>query len=392
MKIAFFSTQSYDRKYFDQVNQHYGYELLYFEASLNEKTAILAEGCHAVCIFVNDQANALTLENLHKLGIRNIVLRCAGFNQVDLEKTAALGMRVLRVPAYSPESIAEHALALILTLNRKTHKAYNRVREGNFSLQRLTGFNISGKSIGIIGLGKIGLAFARIMQGFGCRILAFDPFAKDVPAYIELCDRDTLFEQSQIISIHCPLNAGTKHLINAASLAKMKEGVMLINTSRGAVIRTPDVIEALKSGKLGYLGIDVYEQEDKLFFRDLSESVIPDDQILRLMSFPNVLITAHQAFLTHEALTEIAETTLFNLKNFQPCGKLPGLLFEFQGKCSDGNVTESNGLFWIQNWKGISIAKKNMVIFMFTKLVFQIGLIKKTKAVFKFALQTHFFL
>ena len=174
MKIAFFSTQSYDRKYFDQVNRHYGYELLYFEASLNERTAILAEGCQAVCIFVNDQANALTLENLHKLGIRNIVLRCAGFNQVDLEKTAALGMRVLRVPAYSPESIAEHALALILTLNRKTHKAYNRVREGNFSLQRLTGFNISGKSIGIIGLGKIGLAFARIMQGFGCRILAFE--------------------------------------------------------------------------------------------------------------------------------------------------------------------------------------------------------------------------
>lgn len=315
MKVAFFSTQSYDRKYFDQVNRQYGYELIYFEVSLNEKTAVLAEGCDAVCIFVNDKADALTMEHLVKLGIGTIVLRCAGFNQVDLERASALGLQIFRVPAYSPEAIAEHALALILTLNRKTHKAYNRVREGNFSLQRLTGFNLNGKTIGIIGLGKIGLAFARIMHGMGCQVLAFDPFALEVPGYIQLTDADTLFKESQIISIHCPLNTGTKHLINASSLEKMKTGVMLINTSRGAVIHTPDVIEALKSGKLGYLGIDVYEQEDKLFFRDLSESLIPDDQILRLMSFPNVLITAHQAFLTHEALTEIAETTLENLKS-----------------------------------------------------------------------------
>lgn len=315
MKIAFFSTQSYDKKYFDAVNVRYGYELLYLEAALNATTYILAEGCDAVCIFVNDKADAETLNKLAGLGIRNIVLRCAGFNQVDLEEAVKLNMQVLRVPAYSPESVAEHAVAMILTLNRKTHKAYNRVREGNFSLERLTGFNLHGKTVGIIGLGKIGLAFGKIMQGFGCKVIAHDPFEKNVPEHIRLTGTDELFKESDIISIHCPLTEQTRHLLNEDSFSKMKTGVMLINTSRGAVICTADAIEALKTGKLGYLGIDVYEQEEKLFFRDLSESVIPDDQILRLMSFPNVLITAHQAFLTLEALTEIAETTLGNLKN-----------------------------------------------------------------------------
>jgi D-lactate dehydrogenase len=317
MKIAFFSTQSYDKKFFDEVNVHYGYELLYLEASLNATTYILAEGCDAVCIFVNDKADAETLRNLAKLGIHNIVLRCAGFNQVDLDEAARLKMKVLRVPAYSPESVAEHAVAMILTLNRKTHKAYNRIREGNFSLERLTGFNLYGKTVGIIGLGKIGLAFGKIMEGFGCKVIAFDPYEKNVPPHIRLTNTDTLFQESDIISIHCPLTPQTKHLLNKESFAKMKDGVMLINTSRGAVVCTADAIDALKTGKLGYLGIDVYEQEEKLFFRDLSESVIADDQILRLMSFPNVLITAHQAFLTIEALTEIAETTLTNIKSIE---------------------------------------------------------------------------
>ncbi|WP_432712037.1 2-hydroxyacid dehydrogenase [Pedobacter sp.] len=317
MKTAFFSTQSYDKYYFDQVNVNYQNELVYFEASLNAQTAVLAEGCDAVCIFVNDKADAATLEKLAEIGIRNIVLRCAGFNQVDLLTAKALNFKVLRVPAYSPEAVAEHAVALILTLNRKTHKAYNRVREGNFSLDRLTGFNLHGKTVGVIGLGKIGLAFARIMHGFGCKTIAYDPFELDVPAYIQLVSNEELFKNSDVISIHCPLNESTQHLINENSLQEMKDGVMLINTSRGAVIHTAAAIEALKTGKLGYLGIDVYEQEEKLFFRDLSESVIPDEQILRLMSFPNVLITAHQAFLTLEALTEIADTTLKNLQQIE---------------------------------------------------------------------------
>jgi len=326
MKIAFFSTQSYDKIFFNKVNVDYGYELVYFDASLNDKTAVLAEGCQAVCIFVNDKADAATLQKLADMGIQNILLRCAGFNQVDIVAAKRLQMNILRVPAYSPEAVAEHAVALILTLNRKTHKAYNRIREGNFSLERLTGFNLHGKTIGIIGLGKIGLAFARIMHGFGCKTIAYDPFEAKVPDYIELLSTDELFDRSDVISIHCPLNESTKHLINKDSLDKMKAGVMLINTSRGAVVNSADAIEALKSGKLGYLGIDVYEQEEKLFFRDLSESLIPDDQILRLMSFPNVLITAHQAFLTLEALTEIAETTLKNMHHI------------LEGKTSVNNV------------------------------------------------------
>jgi D-lactate dehydrogenase len=317
MKVAFFSTQSYDKIYFTEVNAKYGYELVYFDAQLNERTAVLAKGCDAACIFVNDKADAATMENLCQMGIKTIVLRCAGFNQVDLEAAKLLGMNVLRVPAYSPEAVAEHAVALILTLNRKTHKAYNRVREGNFSLDRLTGFNLHGKTVGTIGLGKIGRAFARIMHGFGCKIIAFDPYETKIPDYIQLVSTDELFDRSDIISIHCPLNANTRHLINKNNLDKMKSGVMLINTSRGALVNSADAIDALKSGKLGYLGIDVYEQEENLFFRDLSESLIPDEQILRLMSFSNVLITAHQAFLTVEALTEIAETTLKNLQNIQ---------------------------------------------------------------------------
>lgn len=315
MKTAIFSTQSYDRQFFDLVNQDFGHELLFLEASLTAKTAILADGCQAVCVFVNDKVDAATLDILHECGITTLVLRCAGFNQVDLEVAKKMGINVFRVPSYSPEAVAEHALAMIMTLNRKTHKAYNRVREGNFSLERLIGFNLYGKTVGIIGLGQIGLAFAKIMNGFGCRVIAFDPVVKEVAADIHLVTYQTLIAEADLISIHCPLNEHTHHLINNESLEQMKPGVMLINTSRGAILNTADAIEALKQGKLGYLGIDVYEQEDKLFFRDLSESLIADEQILRLMSFPNVLITAHQGFFTHEALTEIAQTTLQNLSD-----------------------------------------------------------------------------
>jgi len=317
MKVAIFSTQSYDKQFFNLVNADFGHELTFLEPALNAKTAILAEGCDAVCVFVNDLVDAETLKVLQQQAVQTLVLRCAGFNQVDLKVAESLGINVFRVPSYSPEAVAEHAVAMIMTLNRKTHKAYNRVREGNFSLERLIGFNLSGKKVGLIGLGQIGIAFARIMQGFGTEVLAYDPVVKDVPSYIRLTDYDTLISTADVISIHCPLNEHTRHMINQQSFEKMKDGVMLINTSRGAILDSSNAIEALKQGKLGYLGIDVYEQEDKLFFRDLSESLIADEQILRLMSFPNVLITAHQGFFTTEALTEIAHTTLQNLSDAQ---------------------------------------------------------------------------
>jgi D-lactate dehydrogenase len=315
MKAAVFSTRSYDKQFFDLVNQDTQHEFVYLEPSLSEKTAVLASGCEAVCIFVNDQANAATLTALKDYGITTIVLRCAGFNQVDLEVARGLNIQVYRVPSYSPEAVAEHAVAMIMTLNRKTHKAYNRVREGNFSLERLIGFNLNGKKAGVIGLGQIGIAFAKIMHGFGCEVIAYDPVVTEAPAHIRLVDYNILIAEADLISIHCPLNEHTRHLINKECFEDMKPGVMLINTSRGAILDTSAAIDALKNGKLGYLGIDVYEQEDKLFFRDLSESLIDDEDILRLMSFPNVLITAHQGFFTSEALTEIAQTTLQNLSD-----------------------------------------------------------------------------
>jgi len=315
MKVAIFSTQSYDKQFFNEVNSGFGHELVYLEPGLNAKTAVLAADCNAVCVFVNDIVDDETLTVLAASGVHTLVLRCAGFNQVDLSAAKRLNINVFRVPSYSPEAVAEHAVAMILTLNRKTHKAYNRIREGNFSLERLIGFNLHGKKVGVIGLGQIGLAFAKIMQGFGTVVMAYDPVVTKVPSYIQLTDYDTLISGSDLISIHCPLNEFTRHLVDKDSFGRMKEGVMLINTSRGAILNSSDAIEALKHGKLGYLGIDVYEQEDKLFFRDLSESLIADEQILRLMSFPNVLITAHQGFFTNEALTEIAHTTLQNLSD-----------------------------------------------------------------------------
>lgn len=313
--ITFFSTQPYDKHFFTKCNEHFGYQLTYFETQLNAGTASLVEDSSVVCAFVNDKIDATVVKLLAAKNVSIIALRCAGFNNVDIEACRQHNIKVCRVPAYSPEAVAEHALAMIQTLNRKTHKAYNRVREQNFSLNGLLGFDLHGKTIGVIGTGNIGKAFCKIMLGFGCKVMAFDIIAnKDLEAlgvtYHPLVD---IYKAADIISLHCPLSEQTRHLINADVLPFLKQGVMLINTSRGALIDTNDVIDALKSGKIGYLGIDVYEQEEKLFFRDLSEQIIADDTIQRLMSFPNVLVTAHQAFFTQEALTQIAEITLTNI-------------------------------------------------------------------------------
>ena len=319
MKVAVFSTNSYDQDFFQKFNNPKKNQLTYFEAPLNKKTVNLSLDFEAVCVFVNDKIDAETAMKLSKNGVKLIVLRCTGFNNINLEATKKYHLTVLRVPAYSPSAIAEHAIALILTLNRKTHKAYNRVRENNFSVENLIGFNLEGKTVGVIGTGKIGAAFCKIMLGFGCKVIAFDTLksAEMTKMGVEYKTLDEIWRNSDIISLHCPLTLETHHLINKVEFTKMKQGVMLINTSRGAVINTKDAIVALKSGKLGYLGIDVYEQEENLFFRDLSESIVQDDLIARLMSFPNVLITAHQGFFTNEALEQITTITLKNIEDFE---------------------------------------------------------------------------
>ncbi len=322
MKIAFFSTKSYDREFFDRnVTEH---EIIYFEARLIHQTVNLAAGCTAICVFVNDKLSANVIKELKKEGVKLIALRCAGFNNVDLAAAKEQGITVVRVPAYSPYAVAEHAVALMLTLNRKTHKAYNRVREGNFSLERLTGFDLHGKTVGVIGTGKIGQIFCDILLGFGCRVLAFDVVAHQptVAKGVEYLPLIDIFGQADIISLHCPLNEQTRHIINEQTIAMMKDGVMVINTSRGALINTAAAISGLKTGRIGYLALDVYEQEEKLFFNDLSENIIQDDDIMRLLSFPNVLITSHQGFFTEEALTQIAKITMANVDDFAS-GKSP---------------------------------------------------------------------
>lgn len=318
MKVAVFSTKAYDREYLDKLNNN-TQQLTYFKAALNAGTTNLSIGFDAVCVFVNDTVDKAVIERLAANGIKIIALRCAGFNNVDIAAAAANNIKVVRVPAYSPQAVAEHAVALILTLNRKTHKAYNRVREGNFSIEKLTGFNLYNKTVGVIGTGKIGIAFCNIMLGFGCKVIASDLFES---AYLKekgvlYKSIDEILNQSDIISLHCPLTPETKYLFNSIAFNKMNDGAMLINTSRGALIKTADAIEALKTGKLGYLGIDVYEQEENIFFKDLSESIIHDDLIERLISFHNVLITPHQGFFTNEALDQIATTTLKNLTDFE---------------------------------------------------------------------------
>ncbi|MEL7534987.1 MAG: 2-hydroxyacid dehydrogenase [Bacteroidota bacterium] len=319
MRILFFSAKSYDEEYFTIANEAFGFELSFIEAPLGLNTLGLAQNCQAVCVFVNDKLDAAVLEGLAQRGVKVVALRCAGFNNVDLAAAAKLGITVVRVPAYSPEAVAEHAVALILTLSRKTHKAYNRVREGNFSLERLTGFNLFQKTVGVVGTGKIGQAFCKIMLGFGCRVLAFDLYpSEEMKALgIEYVDFASLLEQSDIISLHCPLNPHTHHLLDEKAFSQIKKGATLINTSRGGLVDTAAVIQALKHGQIRALGIDVYEQEEHLFFRDLSELIIQDDLIARLMSFPNVLVTAHQAFFTQEALGEIATISLSNIAAWQ---------------------------------------------------------------------------
>ena len=317
MKISLFSAKQYDKDYFEKVNKSFGFEIEYFDTHLGPHIINAIEDTDAVCVFVNDKVDAKVIENLAAKHVKIIALRCAGFNNVDLEAAKKYGMKVCRVPSYSPEAVAEHAVAMIQTLNRKTHKAYNRVREQNFSLNGLLGFDLYGKTVGVIGTGNIGRAFCKIMVGFGCQVKAFDVVAnKELQSLgVEFLPVIDVFQQADIISLHCPLNESTRHLVNRETLQLMKKGVMLINTSRGGLIDTKAVIDSLKSRQLGYLGIDVYEQEEKLFFRDLSASIIEDDTIQRLMSFPNVLVTAHQAFFTEEALQQIATTTLSTIQS-----------------------------------------------------------------------------
>ncbi|CFQ45194.1 2-hydroxyacid dehydrogenase [Yersinia aleksiciae] len=324
MKLAVYSTKQYDRKYLELVNKDFGFELEFFDFLLSPKTAKMAAGCDAVCIFVNDDACRATLEELKRVGVEILALRCAGFNNVDLDAAKELGIPVVRVPAYSPEAVAEHTVGMMLSLNRRIHRAYQRTRDANFSLEGLIGFNMHNRTAGIIGTGKIGVATMRILKGFGMRLLAFDPYpsAQALELGAEYVDLKTLYAESDVISLHCPMTPENHHLLNKQSFDQMKDGVMIINTSRGGLIDSVAAIEALKQQKIGALGMDVYENERDLFFEDKSNDVIQDDVFRRLSSCHNVLFTGHQAFLTEEALTSISATTMQNiaqLKKGEPC-------------------------------------------------------------------------
>lgn len=322
MKIAFYDAKPYDMESFNLNNQSYGYQLKYLESHLTEDTAVLAKGCRAVCVFVNDNVNRTVIEQLAELGVELIALRCAGYNNVDFEAAYAHKIHVLRVPAYSPYAVAEHALALMVTLNRKTHRAFNRTRENNFRIAGLTGFDFHGKTIGVIGTGKIGRIFIDICKGLGMQILAHDLYPVEM-AGVTYTDLDEIYKRSDILSLHCPLTKESHHMIDGAAIGKMKPGVMLINTSRGALIDSQALIEGLKNRKIGSAGLDVYEEESDYFFEDLSSEVLDDDKLARLLSFNNVLITSHQAFLTEEALANIAQTTLDNIRDFESDAPLP---------------------------------------------------------------------
>lgn len=332
MRLVVYSTRPYDRHFLELANRHDPadgsasaprHELVFLDARLDEHTAAASAGAGAVCAFVNDRLHAEVLQRLHAEGVRLVALRCAGFNHVDLSAAAALGIAVGRVPEYSPHAVAEHTVALMLMLNRKLHRAVARVREGNFALDGLLGFDLHGRTVGVVGTGKIGAQVCRIMRGFGCRVLAHDPQVSHDCASLgaRYVDLDELLAASDIVTLHCPLTPDTHHLIDGAALRRMKPGAMLVNTSRGAVIDTPAVIDALKAGRLGSLGLDVYEEEGDLFFRDLSATVIQDDVFARLLTFPNVVITAHQAFFTEDALQAIARITLDNVSEFERRGR-----------------------------------------------------------------------
>ncbi len=317
MKIAFFDTKPYDRQSFENIKQN-DIKFKFFDTKLNIDTADLAHGCDVVCIFVNDTADAAVIDRLYELGVKIIALRCAGYNNVDLNHAYGK-IHVVHVPAYSPYAVAEHAMAMLLTSIRRIHKAYIRTKDFNFSLSNLTGFDLHGKTVGVIGTGKIGRVFIDICNGFGMQVLAYDKFpASDVKA--EYVDLDTLFAKSDIISLHCPLTTETHHIIDADNIEKTKKGVMIINTSRGALIDTDALLEGIKSRKIGGACLDVYEEESDIFFEDFSGHIIDDDTIARLISMPNVIVTSHQAFLTEEALGNIADTTINNIKEMQEKG------------------------------------------------------------------------
>jgi D-lactate dehydrogenase len=319
MRVAVFSTHRFDRQFFDEANATRRHDLHYLEAPLTPATCMLAQGFPAVCAFVNDRLDETVLLALADGGTALIALRSAGFNHVDLRKARELGFTVARVPAYSPHAVAEHAITLILALNRKIHRAYARVREGNFALDGLLGFDMFERTVGIVGTGKIGLVVARILAGFGCRVLAYDVVpSEEVRAIgVEYVSLDHLWARSDIITLHAPLTPETRHLIDAVAIARMKPGVMIVNTGRGALVDTPALIAGLKSGHIGYVGLDVYEEEEHLFFQDLSSTVIQDDVFARLLTFPNVVVTAHQGFFTRDALRAISETTLDNITAFE---------------------------------------------------------------------------
>ena len=315
MKVAFYDTKPYDRPSFEAQGEAHGIRFKFFETRLNEDTATLAKGCDAVCVFVNDNVNAAVIDLLSEMGIRVLLLRCAGFNNVDL-RHANGRLTVLRVPAYSPYAVAEHAMALLLTSIRRIHKAYIRTRDFNFSLNNMVGFDLHGKTVGVVGTGKIGRCFVSICRGFGMKVLCYDPFPADDPS-LTYVPPDELFRESDIISFHCPLTPETRHMVNAASMERMKKGVVLINTSRGALIDSEALLAGIKSRKIGAACLDVYEEESDIFFEDNSGHILEDDTLARLISMPNVIVTSHQAFLTEEALANIAETTVRNLLDFQ---------------------------------------------------------------------------
>lgn len=322
MKIAFFSTKGYDRQSFSAVNPRFGHELTFFEARLTAATTALAAGFDAICVFVNDEVNRAALAQLAQTGVKIVATRSAGYNQIDLTAAEEYGITVVRVPAYSPNAVSEFTVGLILTLGRQIHRAYNRVRENNFELEGLQGFELNQKTIGVLGTGRIGAQVIKNLSGFGARLLAYDIYPN--PALAGLVEYVAtpaeLFAQVDILTLHSPLTPETYHIVNGATIAQMKEGVFLVNTSRGALLDTAAVIDGLKAGKIGYLAIDVYEVESDLFFRDLSNQVVHDDVFARLLTFPNVLVTGHQAFLTHRALASIAETTLQNVTDFALSG------------------------------------------------------------------------
>ncbi len=328
MKVAFFDTKPYDKPSFDRYGEQYGIKFKYFETKLNADTVDLANGYDAVCAFVNDTVDAAVIDRLNEMGVRVLALRCAGFNNVDM-KYAYGKLHVLRVPAYSPYAVAEHAMALLLTSIRRIHKAYIRSRDFNFSLSGLTGFDLHGKTVGIIGTGKIGRVFINICRGFGMKVLAYDKFPApnldngDTVRYVSL---EELFANSDIVSLHCPLTDDTYHMIDAAALERCKKGVVILNTSRGALVDAEALLAAIKSRKVGAACLDVYEEESDLFFEDNSGHILEDDVLARLISMPNVIVTSHQAFLTEEALDNIAETTVSNLHDFFETNHCPNEL------------------------------------------------------------------